>query len=123
MSAGSRLSPAERPCIVQGCAEPRYVSPSGYVDTRCRMHEAEDARRRYVASRTSTRPYVRSAGPKHSRPCLGALVWDDQLQRPVVDPTPCPNPRRVNVSGTVDGRCQQHAAQAQLLWHGGRPGR
>lgn len=34
----------ERPCVEEGCHEPRYVAPGGTVKTRCRDHRAEAKR-------------------------------------------------------------------------------
>ena len=104
---GGHLGAAERPCREPGCLDPRYVSPRGYVDTRCRIHEAEDSRERYLAKRPERIPYVRRTGPKAERPCLG----------PVSGAEPCDQPRRVGPTGKVDGRCREHAAAAQLQWH------
>jgi hypothetical protein len=73
MSAGVRVKAAERPCKASGCPEPRYIAPSGYVDTRCRAHEAERSRERWLAKRPTRIPYVRRVGSKADRPCLGPL--------------------------------------------------
>ena len=103
----SRLRAAERPCRVSGCPEPRYISPRGYVDTRCRLHEAENSRERYLAKRPEHIPYIPRRGPLAERPCLG----------PPGGGPPCDKPRRIAPTGKVDGRCEQHAARAQLAWH------
>ena len=109
MVAASRIRAAQRPCIAPGCPEPRYVSPKGYVDSRCRLHEAEESRRRYVAGRSARIPYVRATGDKADHHCLG----------PIGGGPPCDRPRRVSPIGKVDGRCTEHAAEAQLVWHQG----
>jgi hypothetical protein len=39
---------ADEPCSVRGCPEPRHVTASGYVESRCQAHCAQEARERYA---------------------------------------------------------------------------
>jgi hypothetical protein len=82
------------------------------VDTRCRIHEAEDSRERYLAKRPERIPYVRRTGPKAERPCLGPVGGAEGGE----------GARRIGPGGKVDGRCARHAAEAQIAWHRGKPG-
>ena len=40
---------ARNPCLEPGCTAPRYQSPAGWTNTRCREHEAEIHRQRWAA--------------------------------------------------------------------------
>ena len=107
--ANGRLRAAERPCKANGCPERRYVAPSGWVSGYCRAHEAEESRTRYVRRRSSAIPYVRQVGPKAERRCLGPLNGGP----------PCDKPRRIGPNGKAGERCEEHAADAQIVWHRG----
>ena len=50
---------AAGPCLVTGCPAPRYVSPAGWAQLRCREHEASAHRQRWAASHPGSRPYRR----------------------------------------------------------------
>lgn len=52
---------AAHPCRVPGCERPRYQSPAGWVNLRCKEHEAELHRERWAATHPGSRPYRRRA--------------------------------------------------------------
>ena len=50
---------ATHPCSIDGCDRSRYESPAGWVNTRCREHEAELRRTRWAGQHPDYRPYRR----------------------------------------------------------------
>jgi hypothetical protein len=69
---------ATHPCRVAGCPHPRYVSPAGWVNLRCREHEAALHRERWAASHPDSRPYRRrSAGVAALAGAVASLGGDD----------------------------------------------
>lgn len=117
-AARSRQAVKDRPCKVEGCAEPRYVTPAGYVDSRCRTHAAAQARQHYQAKRAAAadlrpagvKPYIPRRIPAAERPCLGPYAWTaDGAVQPSYQP--CSRPRFIRWDGKVDPRCAEHALE------------
>ena len=50
---------AAGPCLEAGCSAPRYTSPGGWANLRCREHEADLHRERWAARHPDYRPYRR----------------------------------------------------------------
>ena len=72
-----------------------------------------------IAPQEPPEPMLIDVGtPPASSICGGGPMAHDLF----IDVNPTANPRPVGPTGIVDGRCE-HAAQAQLLWHGTRTGR
>ena len=86
-----------------------YDFAGRWDDVECEGRELSSLER-WLAKRPTRIPYVRRAGSKADRPCLG----------PPGGSALCDKHRRVRSDGYVDGRCIEHAAQAQLAWHVGR---
>lgn len=51
-------------CLVTGCDAARYRSPAGWVNTRCREHEAEIQRSRYAAAHPAYQPRPAGRGSR-----------------------------------------------------------
>jgi hypothetical protein len=64
-------------CLVTGCPAPRYVSPAGWAQLRCREHEAELHRERWAAKHPGYRSYRRRSSG------LGALADAVNAPEPV----------------------------------------
>jgi hypothetical protein len=59
---------ARNPCLEPGCTAPRYQSPAGWVNTRCREHEALIHRQRWAAQHPAYQ--ARPAGRAGATPTL-----------------------------------------------------